>query len=102
LSLYINEEIRMEGFVRNVGNFSRFLEAFSFSNGLVLNTSEIARECEVGRKTVEGYISVLEDLLLIHFLPVFSRKAKRHLIVHPKVYFFDTGVLSDNTSLRTA
>lgn len=92
LSLYINEEIRMEGFVRNIGNFSRFLEAFSFSNGSVLNTSEIARECEVGRKTVEGYISVLEDLLLIHFLPVFSRKAKRHLIVHPKVYFFDTGV----------
>lgn len=92
LSLYLNEEIRMEGFVRNIGDFSRFLEAFSFSNGSILNTSEIARECEVGRKTVEGYISVLEDLLLIHFLPVFSRKAKRNLIVHPKVYFFDTGI----------
>jgi predicted AAA+ superfamily ATPase len=92
LSLYINEEIRMEGFVRKIGDFSRFLEAFSFSNGSILNTSEIARECEVGRKTVEGYISVLEDLLLIHFLPVFTRKAKRNLVVHPKVYFFDTGV----------
>lgn len=92
LSLYINEEIRMEGLIRNIGDFSRFLEAFSFSNASVLNISEIARECEVGRKTTEGYISVLEDLLLIHFLPVFSRKAKRNLITHPKVYFFDTGV----------
>ncbi len=92
LSLYINEEIRMEGFIRNIGDFSRFLEAFSFSNGSILNISEIARECEVGRKTTEGYISVLEDLLLIRFLPVFSRKAKRNLIVHPKVYFFDAGV----------
>lgn len=92
ISLYINEEIKMEGYVRDIGSFSRFLEAFSFSNGSVLNTSEIARECEVGRKTTEGYISVLEDLLLIRFLPVFSKKAKRNLISHPKVYFFDTGV----------
>lgn len=92
ISLYINEEIKMEGYVRDIGSFSRFLEAFSFSNGSVLNTSEIARECEVGRKTTEGYISVLEDLLLIRFLPIFSKKAKRNLISHPKVYFFDTGV----------
>ncbi len=82
----------MEGLVKNIGNFSRFLESFSFSNGSVLNTSEIARDCEVGRKTAEGYISVLEDLLLIHFLPVFAKKAKRILIARPKVYFFDAGV----------
>ena len=92
ISLYINEEIRMEGYIRDIGSFNRFLEAFSFSNGSVLNLSEIARECEVGRKTTEGYISVLEDLLLIRYLPVFSKKAKRHLVSHPKVYFFDTGV----------
>jgi len=78
--------------VRNTGNFSRFLESISFSHGSPLNVSEVARECEVGRKTVEGYLEILEDLLLAFRIPVFSKKAKRHLIKHEKFYYFDTGV----------
>lgn len=91
-SLYLREEVQMEGLVRNIGNFSRFLEAISFSHGSILNTSEVARECNVERKTVEGYISILEDLLLSFRLPVFSKRAKRNLTTHPKFYFFDAGV----------
>ena len=82
----------MEGLVRNIGDFTRFLEAISFSHGSLLSLSEISRECEVQRKTVEGYLSVLEDLLLAFRLPVFTKKAKRHIVQHPKFYFFDTGV----------
>lgn len=91
-SLYLREEVQMEGLTRNVGNFARFLESVSFSHGSVLNTSEISRECQVSRKTVEGYIEILEDLLLAFRLPVFSKRAKRHIVQHPKFYYFDAGV----------
>lgn len=92
ITLYLREEVQMEGFVRKIGDFSRFLETMSFSQGSVLNLADIARECQVGRKTVEGYLSVLEDLLLSFTLPVFSKRAKRKLTAHPKFYFFDAGV----------
>jgi len=92
ISLYIREEVQMEGLTRKVGNFSRFLEAASFSHASVLNTSNVARECQVERKTVESYIGILEDILLAFKVPVFSKKAKRALISHAKFYFFDTGV----------
>ena len=92
ISLYINEEVKMEGIVRNIGDFNRFLEVISFSNGSLLNTSEIARESQVGRKAVENYISILEDILLAYRIPVFSKRAKRQLINHQKFYFFDAGV----------
>jgi predicted AAA+ superfamily ATPase len=78
--------------VRDIGAFFRFLEAVSFSHGAVLNTSEVARECEVSRKTVEGYIQILEDLLLSYRVPVFTKRARRHLTTHPKFYWFDAGV----------
>jgi predicted AAA+ superfamily ATPase len=91
-ALYLREEIQMEGLVRNIGNFSRFLEAISFSHASVLNVSNIARECEVERKVVEGYVGILEDILLGWRLPVFTRRAKREVTVHPKFYLFDTGV----------
>jgi uncharacterized protein len=68
------------------------LESISFSHGNVLNVADVARDCEVSRKTVEGYIAILEDLLLSFTLPVFSKRAKRILIKHEKFYFFDAGV----------
>lgn len=90
--LYVREEVMAEGLLRDVGAFSRFLEAISFSHAGLLNLSEISRECEVSRKTVEGYVSVLEDMLLGYRLPVFSRRAKRQLIKQSKFYYMDCGV----------
>lgn len=92
IGLYLEEEVRAEGLVRNIGDFSRFLEVASFSHGSILNVTNIARECEVSRKLIEGYLSVLQDLLLCFFLPVFSLRAQRKIISHPKFYYFDTGV----------
>ena len=92
LSLYMREEVQAEGLVRNIGGFSRFLEAISLSHASLLSISDVARECAVSRTTVEGYVSILEDLLLGVRLPVFARRAKRRLVSHPKFYFFDAGV----------
>lgn len=99
IALYLREEVQMEGLVRNIGSFNRFLESISFSHGASLNVSEVARDCQVERKTVEGYISILEDLLLAFRIPVFAKRAKRHLSSHPKFYLFDAGVFR---SLRPA
>ncbi len=91
-ALYIREEVQMEGLVRNIGAFNRFLESASFSHGAVLNISDVARDCQIGRKTVEGYFSILEDLLLAFRIPVFRKQAKRNLTFHPKFYLFDAGI----------
>jgi predicted AAA+ superfamily ATPase len=98
-SLYLEQEVRTEGLVRNVGDFARFLEVVSFSHASILNLSRVARETQVSRKTVEGYLGILEDLLLAWRLPVFSRRAQRATVAHPKLYLFDAGVFR---SLRPA
>lgn len=92
VELYIKEEVLAEGLVRDIGAFSRFLEAISFSHSAMLNISNTARECEVERKTVQGYIDILKDLLLAFEVPVFTRRAKRTVVRHPKFYLIDPGV----------
>ncbi len=94
VALYLREEVQLEGAVRRLGNFARFLEAISFSHAAVLNLAEVARDCGVSRKTVEGYLEVLEDLLLAFRLPVFVRRARRQVTSHPKFYWFDAGVFA--------
>ena len=94
VDLYLREEVQMEGLTRNIGNFSRFLESVSFSHGAVLNISNVARECQIERKIVEGYLGILEDLLLAFRIPVFTRRAKRAVASHPKFYFFDAAIFN--------
>lgn len=92
VDIYLREEIMAEGLVRNLGSFARFLEIISYSHGAVLNVSNLAREGQIGRSIVTGYIEILEDLLLSYRLDVFTRRAKRKTAAHPKFYFFDTGL----------
>jgi len=99
VALYVREEVQQEGLVRNVGEFARFLEAVSLSHAAALNISSVARDCAVGRKTVESYVGILEDLLLAFRIPVFAKRAKRAVVAHPKLYLFDAGVFR---SLRPA
>lgn len=89
---YLREEVLQEGLTRNLGAFSRFLEAASFSQASVLNISAVSRECAVERKVVENYFSILEDLLLAYRIPVFTKRARRRMAAHPKFFFFDVGV----------
>ena len=91
-SLYLDQEVRAEGLTRNVSGFTRFLESVSFSHGAQLNVAAVARECEVERKVVAGYVGILEDLLLAFRLPVFRKRAKRATVAHEKIYLFDAGV----------
>ncbi|MCP4681870.1 MAG: ATP-binding protein [Desulfobacterales bacterium] len=92
LALYLKEEVKEEGLIREIGAFARFLEAISFSHGSILNLSNIARECHVSRKIVENYVSIIEDLLLGYRLPVFTKRARRAMTAQPKFYLFDAGV----------
>ena len=90
---YLKEEIREEGLVRNLAYFARFLDVMSFSNGQMTNYANIARDCGVSAKTVEGYYQILVDTLLGYFLPPFHKKVKRDIISKtPKFYLFDVGV----------
>ncbi|MBN1413009.1 MAG: ATP-binding protein [Spirochaetales bacterium] len=90
--VYLEQEVKAEAAVRNIDSFARFLTVLSFSQAQVLNLSEISRECQVRRSTVDLYLEIVRDLLIADLLPVFTRRAKRTLSVHPKFYFFDCGV----------
>lgn len=92
LHLYLKEEVQAEGLVRQIGDFSRFLEIASFSHASIWTSTDIGREASIKRATVDNYLQVLEDLLLAFTLPVFTRRAKRKLIAHSKFYFFDVGI----------
>lgn len=92
ISTYLREEVLQEGITRNIAEFARFLKIASFSQGSLINMSEIAREVAIDRKVVSNYFDIIEDLFIGFRLPVFTKRAKRRMVSHPKFYYFDAGV----------
>ncbi|MFI4918549.1 MAG: ATP-binding protein [Legionellales bacterium] len=93
INVYLTDEIRNEGLVRNLAGFARFLETAGLCNNEMINMSNIARDCHVSRNTVEGYFQILIDTMLGTFIYPYHQKVKRDLLVAtPKFYFFDVGV----------
>jgi predicted AAA+ superfamily ATPase len=91
---YLRDEIAGEAKIRNVANFSRFLESAAFSNGEMVNYANIASDCGVSAVTVKEYFQILEDTLVGRFLPSYQKKPKRRVITAPKFYFFDIGIVN--------
>ena len=91
---YLRDEIIAEARIRNVSTFSRFLEVAAFSNGEMVNYTNIASECGVSAPTVKEYFQILEDTLTGRFLPSFQKRPKRRVILAPKFYYFDVGLVN--------
>jgi predicted AAA+ superfamily ATPase len=95
LADYLIPEIQQESRIRQLGAFNRFLEAIAYSNGEMINYSNIARECMIRVGTVQLYIDLLIDMLLGHVIFPYTKTKSRQLILStPKFYFFDTGLVN--------
>ena len=91
--LYLQEEIRAEATARNLPGFARFLPVAALMNGQAVNVSGIARDAGVARTTVQGYLEILEDTLLIHRLPAYESRLRVRERRAPKLYWVDPGVV---------
>jgi predicted AAA+ superfamily ATPase len=91
---YLKEEIAAESLVRNLPQFSRFLEAAALSDTEQLSFSTLSRDCGVSSPTIKAYYEILEDTLIGNFLPAYQKRPKRRIVTTPKFYFGDVGIVN--------
>jgi predicted AAA+ superfamily ATPase len=91
---YLQDEIVAEARIRNIAAFSNFLRAAAFSNGEMVNYSGIGSDCGVSHNTVREYFQILEDTLIGRFIPAFQKRPKRRVILAPKFYYVDLGLVN--------
>ncbi|GAB6011729.1 AAA family ATPase [Viscerimonas tarda] len=94
VGIYLQEEIKAEALVRNLGSFNRFLQAAALTNGEMVNYQNIATDCGVSAITIKEYFSILEDTMIGYMIPAFRKTVKRRLIQAPRFYYFDVGVVN--------
>lgn len=95
LGNYLKDEIIAEAKIRNIQAFSQFLESAAFSNGEIVNHTNIASDCGVSSVTIKEYFQILEDTLIGQFVPAYQKKPKRRVVLSPKFYYFDIGIANN-------
>lgn len=92
IQLYLTEEIRAEGFVRNYDGFGRFLKISALANATQINFTKVGNHAQVPPRTVHDYFQILEDTLVGFLLPALTQTNLRKAMTSAKFYLFDTGV----------
>ncbi len=91
--MYLKEEIQAEALVRNLPGFARFLPVAALFHGQTFNVTNIAREAQVARTTVTGYLEILEETLLGFQLAAYETRLRVRERRLPKWYWCDPGLV---------
>jgi predicted AAA+ superfamily ATPase len=89
--LFVENEIRQENIVRDMGAFARFLSIASLESGRWVNYTKFAAAVGVSVNTLRSYYQVLEDTFLGFRIPPFATTRKR-VVAAPRFVFFDLGI----------
>ena len=93
VTTYLEEEVRAEAIVRNLGSFGRFLELAASESGSIINLRKLSQEISVSHTTIASYFQILEDCLIIERIePITKSKTRKKLTKAEKYLFFDLGV----------
>src|SRR3989338_3509689 len=93
VTTYLEEEVRSEAVVRNLGGFARFLELAASESGGIINLRKLSQEIGISNTTIGAYYQILEDCLIAERIePLTQSKTRKKLTKSEKYLFFDLGV----------
>jgi uncharacterized protein len=90
---YLERDIPQFGFRISEETLYRFWTMLAHTHGGILNTQRLAKSLDANWHTVNQYLGLLTDLLLIRQLRPWSANLGKRLVKSPKVYVRDSGLL---------
>lgn len=89
---YIYRDILTLDKVKKTDKIIRLLQALAFQIGSEVSYNELAQLCGLDSKTVEKYVTLLEQSYIIFRLGSFSSNLRNELRYSRKIYFTDNGI----------
>lgn len=78
----------------NRRTFRQFIKLCAHKSSQVLNLNDLSKKCGISNPTASSWISILESSYIIFLLPPYFNNYSKRIIKSPKLYFYDTGLLS--------
>jgi predicted AAA+ superfamily ATPase len=98
---YLERDVPLFGPRVPAGVLERLWTMLAHGQGTLLNASRMASALQITAPTVQRYIDLLSDLLLVRRLQPFHNNAGKRLVKSPKVYIRDSGLVHALLGLKT-
>ena len=89
---YLYKDILMFDKIKKSDKLVKLLQALAFQIGSEVSYNELSQICGLDSKTVESYVTLLEQSYIVFRLGSFSRNLRNELKFAKKIYFWDCGI----------
>ncbi len=100
IQTYIYRDITELLNIRQLQTFKNFLSVCATQAGQLLNINSLAKECGISQPTAKSWLSILEQSFITFQIYPFHKNFKKRIVKTPKLYFYDTGLLSFLLKIR--
>lgn len=94
LETYVYRDIRNLQNIQNMDSFHRLIRICASNAGQLVNYSHFSKLLGVSHSTIRQWISLLKTSYIIFELTPYFNDYKKRIVKRPKLYFYDTGLLS--------
>ncbi|MCC2666265.1 MAG: uncharacterized protein K0S63_181 [Gammaproteobacteria bacterium] len=101
LETYLSKDVRALSNIGDMRDFRQFLQLLAAQATQLLDFSSYAKDLGVSVPTIKRWLSILEASYIIFIVPPFYENYGKRIIKSPKVYFYDTGLISYFTGITT-
>ena len=91
---YIEKDLRSIQNLVDLSTFQTFLKLCAGRVGQVLNLSSLGQDAGISHNTAKQWISLLQAGFIVYLLHPYYKNFNKRLIKSPKLYFYDTGLLT--------
>ncbi len=91
---YVQRDVSELIAVKDIRLFQNFLGLIATRAGQLLNLSSLALQCGISQPTARAWLSALENSYIVFLLFPYHRNFSKRIVKTPKLYFYDTGLLS--------
>ncbi|MCL1972032.1 MAG: ATP-binding protein [Endomicrobia bacterium] len=92
MQTYIERDVQDYQGTTNELKFYKFVRAVAVRTGNLINYEDLARDCDIDRRTAQKWIDTLQASGLVYLLAPYSANLTKRIIKTPKIYFLDTGL----------
>ncbi|QPH38153.1 ATP-binding protein [Pedobacter endophyticus] len=100
IKTYIEKDVTELLNIRDLKAFRTFLGLCAGRAGHLLNISALANDCDISQPTAKAWLSILESSYIIFLLQPYHENFNKRLVKSPKLYFYDSGLLSHLLGVR--
>ena len=94
IQTYVQRDVSELISIKNIRLFQNFISLCATKAGQLLNMNALANECGISQPTAKSWLSALENSYIIFLLQPFHDNFSKRIVKTPKLYFYDTGLLS--------